>query len=457
MFTPSLEFSRFDRAVLLLCLGLLLVAGLLLWRGDRVGVQVTAVYPPPDAGDVSASAGVQVVFSQEMAIGAGAPLTISPPVPGRVRWDGRIVAFVPDQPLQPGTTYTVTVANGLQSRQGRPFLHAYSWRFQTGQTRILYIAWDDQERSQIFVTNPDGREQRRLTEEPYDVLDFAVAPDGATIIYSSRREDGGSDLWLVDHDGANRRQVLDCAEAACTGPVWLPDGRRLVYERRNMSLAGAPPGPPRLWWLDVAQRQSVPVFQDSQWLGLGPRPSANGDWLAYVVPLEQEIQMYNVTDGRTLRVTSRMGQPPAWRPDQDWLLVNDILLDDDRYAVHIFLIDLATSELRNLSGEDADVNDNWPAWSPDGRWIAFGRRIPRVPMGSQLWLMAADGTEVRPLTDEPEVNYGAPKWSPDGQKLLFERFVLAQPGTDPGIWLLDVASGALFQVVPEGIQPAWLP
>jgi Tol biopolymer transport system component len=451
------DWSRFDRAVLLTVLGALLLVAALLLRGDRVGVRIAAVYPAEQAANVSVRSGVRVIFSQEMAIGPESALELSPPVPGVTRWDGRTLAFVPAEPLEPGTTYTVTVAAGLESRQGRPFLQPYTWHFETGQSRILHITWDEEDRSQIAVVNPDGRGSRQLTDVRYGVVDFAVAPDGMSIIYAVLREDGGSDLHLIDSDGANLREVLDCADAACSGASWLPDGRRLVYERRNMTVPGVPPGPPRLWWLDVQDGQTAPVFQDNQWLGLGARASNSGDWLAYVVPLEQEIQIYNLNSGRTLRVTSRMGQPGNWHPYEDWLLVNDIQLEGDRYAVHLYLVNLDNDQLQNLSGSQDNVNDNWPIWSPDGEWIAFGRREPGVPMGSQLWLMRADGSESRPLTQDPEINYSSASWSPDGRFLLFQRFLLQDPGRDPGIWLLEVNNGRMWEVVGAGVQPAWLP
>jgi TolB protein len=68
-----------------------------------------------------------------------------------------------------------------------------------------------------------------------------------------------------------------------------------------------------------------------------------------------------------------------------------------------------------------------PAWSPDGRSIAFERRVGRVKYsrcsrcgrasGFEVWVMHADGSEARMLAQD-----GAqPSWSPDGQRLAFQR------------------------------------
>jgi Tol biopolymer transport system component len=61
-----------------------------------------------------------------------------------------------------------------------------------------------------------------------------------------------------------------------------------------------------------------------------------------------------------------------------------------------------------------------PAWSPDGRTIAFGRGFYYDgPDRSQLWLIQPDGTGLRQLTDLP-CGAGAPSWSPNGRRLAFE-------------------------------------
>ena len=51
----------------------------------------------------------------------------------------------------------------------------------------------------------------------------------------------------------------------------------------------------------------------------------------------------------------------------------------------------------------------------------------------------------------------APAWSPDGRCLLFQRYPLEKPNPRPGIWLLNVETGELQEVVTPGQWPTWLP
>jgi TolB protein len=457
---PHVKFSRFDATVSLIVVGLALATGLLLWRGDRVGVQVVQVSPVEGSTGVSTRAVLQVTFDQTMSPSkSDLPLTISPPVEGEVRWDGHSLIFSPAEPLAPETLYTVTLAETLTSQQGRPVRGLSSWQFRTRQPRLLYVAPDADDHDQIFSMDPAaGRgEPVQLTVEPLGVFDFALAPDGATLAYAALREDGGSDLWAVSTDGHSRTPLLTCSEAICNAAAWSPDGRRLVYERRTLLVPGGAPGPPRLWWLNPASGDSVPVFDDNQIIGYGAVWSPDGHWLSYVAPSSQGVQIYNVDDGRSFLVPSRMGGLAVWSPDSTTVLVADIQPGDAGFSVHLLKAVPQSGQLADISGEAAPVEDGSPVWSPDGAWIAFTRKAAGASMGKQIWLMRADGSQARYLTAEPDIHHGLPAWSPDGRYLVFQRFHLKELGARPSIWRLEVETGQMQELVAAANRPVWLP
>jgi TolB protein len=439
---------------------LLALAGLtagLVWRGDRVGIQVVALTPAADAGHVSTRPTLRVTFSQPIAPPADFSLTITPPISGTIRWQGDSLTFQPAALLQSDTTYQVTVPAGLSGQRGRTLLEPITWQFQTGHPRVIYLGWNEQDRNQLFVSDISGGEPVALTPPESDILDYGVSPDGMTIAYSVFREDSGSDLWVVPAAGGQPALLLACPGAACSGPVWSPAGGRLLYERRNQAGPGGAPGAPRLWWLDSATGQSTPLFEDSQWLGRAASFSPNGQWLAYVAPLAQEVQAYNLETGQTFSQRSYTGERPAWHPTDGRFLFTDVFATDLSYDIRLFQVDVTSGLTLSLSSPQAGINDSAAVWSPDGRWIALERKIAQETRGKQLWLLNADGRDARPLTNDPDVNYAMPTWSPDGRYLAFQRYPLTEAWADPAIWLYDTETEEMRQLAPAGLQPTWLP
>lgn len=454
------SLSRFDKVVILSLLSMVFATAFMVWRGDRVGVQIVSVTPPERATGISTATDIRVIFDQPMAPNqAGAPLTLSPPVSGTARWQGAELIFSPDTPLAPDTTYTVTLANHLTSQRGRTLLNESRWQFTTGQAQLLYIAPDAASTDQLFLIDPfdPASTPAQLTREALGVFDYDLSFDGATIVYAALREDGGSDLWTVTISGGPPSLLLECPESVCNGAAWMPDNRRLIYERRVMLVPGAAPGPPRLWWLDTVTGETVIVFEDNQLIGYGASWSPDGQWLSYVAPSSQGLQLYNINDGRSLVIPSRMGGLAVWGPYSDALVVTDIQRTEEGFAVHLLRAAPDSGELVDISGQGATVEDSTPVWSPNGEWLALTRKTAGTAMGKQLWLMRPDGSEAFPLTDDPEIHHGAPAWSPDGRYLAYQRFPLKELSAQPSLWLLEVETQTAGEVVTPGNRPTWLP
>jgi Tol biopolymer transport system component len=344
--------------------------------------------------------------------------------------------------------------------------------FQT-EPRILYLALDEAGRSQLFVSNTAGSEISQLTTAESDVIDYALSPDSRQIVYTVRQRPQGDEIWLMDSNGRSSQSLLTCPDSQCSQPVWHPDSRRLLYERRVFTGAMGAPGAPQLWWLDSSDGTTLPLLEIIDGPSGGASFSPDGEWVSFVVSPDEGIRLYNFVDGRYRRIQSEMGTPAVWSQDSRYLLIRDHYLSyligisaeagisseavqEFTLGVGLYLTHLDGTGKTAISGEDG-FDDSAPAWSPDGEQIAFTRKQPKVLTGRQLWLMAADGSSTQPLTDEPMVNYGPPHWSPDGRYLLTQRFELDSQSDIAGIWLFDLQTNRLQEVVPAGFYPNWLP
>jgi len=123
---------------------------------------------------------------------------------------------------------------------------------------------------------------------------------------------------------------------------------------------------------------------------------------------------------------------PAWSPDG-----REIAFASDRDGgLGIYVMRADGSHTRRLSPRS--VEDSSPTWSPDARWIAFTRG-----KNDRLYVMRADGRNVRPLTSSPGARDTDPAWSPDGTRIAFVRH-------ETGI------GAALYLVRPDGRGPCRL-
>jgi Tol biopolymer transport system component len=125
---------------------------------------------------------------------------------------------------------------------------------------------------------------------------------------------------------------------------------------------------------------------------------------------------------RKLAQTGHSPIPPAWSPDGRKLAFTSTFRGNKEGE--IFVINADGSGLRRLTRNS--VGDYQPAWSPDGQKIAWVR--VRHDTWSDIFVMNADGSDQRHLTRMPGYA-GQPDWSPDGQTILFTEEQAGQPTT----------------------------
>jgi TolB protein len=160
--------------------------------------------------------------------------------------------------------------------------------------------------------------------------------------------------------------------------------------------------------------------------------------------------------GKVTQLTTSRGfeEWPAWSPDGRRLA----FVSDRDGNVEIYVMDTDGQNQQRLTQNPAD---DWPAaWSPDGRWIVFASQ----PDGNwNLYVMNSTGQQVQRLTNDP-ADEREPVWSPDGRTIAFgyngngnwDIYTVPAPGATPG----ELPRNAWTQVTATSTDeryPAWLP
>ncbi len=343
-----------------------------------------------------------------------------------------------------------------------------------GAVFLLYKTVDEVGRAQLHslplaeeITSAD-LSPSPLTPTEVSVWDFAPSPDGRFVAYGALGGLGFSDLRLIDLASGQDRPLLACEDASCSGPSWSADGKFLAYTRRSVNaFASGVLSPPRIWIVDVESGETAPIFSDSQRLGLDARWSADGAWLCFVSPEEQQLAVISLTGGpadeagQTDFYPTATGETCSWDRSRARLYTTDFRQSGDEWMTHLLAIDVESGEWVELSGVGNEgaalVHDSSAVPSADGTWIAFQRKElegPGATRGSQIWRMRPDGTEATALTADAAYDHGRPVWSPDGRYLITRRFPLRGPEVVPSLWLIDLETGAVRLLVEPGDFPA---
>jgi TolB protein len=145
--------------------------------------------------------------------------------------DGRHLAFSISGGSLANGVYTIAV-DGSDMKLIVP---GASWpEVSPDGSRLAYLRWDAHQHRALYVSNPDGTGELRLTRAGEDVQQgFSWSPDGKTIAFT-RVRDNRFEIRSVGTTGGGERTLLASKHADFGYPSWRPAGARLPAAHRSV-------------------------------------------------------------------------------------------------------------------------------------------------------------------------------------------------------------------------------
>lgn len=448
---------------------ILLAAAAFLWISAP---RLESFSPQGSALDVSAGSELRLTFSRPMdEVSVMERLSIEPALPGAFAWEGSTLVFTPSLPWPAGLMVQVRLASGARGKSwlSLPLSQEVSWTFFVRQPRLVYLYPADGA-ANIYLFDPRTRASQQLTSYSSGVLEFDANPTGSALYFSLGNGQGGSDLYRLDLTGEALERVLllDCGPAQCRAPRISPQDELLAFERTGTP-ADSTPDYPQVWILPLA-----PGSEPRQ-VGAALHQTILPDWsptglLTFYDTNQQAFVFMDPTGGEGTSFPNQTGQQGSWHPSGEYYVAPEIFFDTPvNSSTAGDLQTLASSHLMRFRLQDGtmldltqanDLEDTGPAFAPDGITLAFARKSLDISLwtpGRQLWLMNADGTQVRPLTNDPDYNFFDFAWNPAGRQLAYVRFDQTLLTGLPEIWVIDPDSGQQTRLVEGGFAPHWIP
>ncbi len=227
------------------------------------------------------------------------------------------------------------------------------------QTQIVFMSHRDGN-PEIYVVNPDGRNQRRLTNNSDDDWFPSWSPDGKRIAFVSKRN-WNSDIYVVDADGGDEQRLTENPNRD-SSPSWSPDGKRIVFSS------------------DREGRFNV------------------------------EIYVIDADGGNLQRLTNTPDEDksPSWSPDGKRIVFSARREGhfENKFAIteEIYVMD---ADGRNEQRLTDNLFVDWaPVWSPDSKRIAFSSDRGG---NFEIYVMNTNGKNLQNLTNNPNHDV-SPAW-----------------------------------------------
>lgn len=241
----------------------------------------------------------------------------------------------------------------------------------TLDNKIIYSSSQQGNNADIWIVDGDGSNLKQLTIDPAADYFPKISPDGKFIVFISNRS-GFANLWKMNTDGSNLKQLTDFQDVS--SPSISPDNKWIYFVANKNKIT-----PPLLYKVSIDGGES---FQITNFITFSPQISADGKQIACIFPkIESDgkptsaryLTILSATDGKVIK----------------------------QFETTVF-----------------DAENYSPSWSPDGKSISY---LLTQNETSDIWLQPIEGGNPTKITNNQSDRIFRYAWLKNGEKIVIEK------------------------------------
>jgi TolB protein len=286
----------------------------------------------------------------------------------------------------------------------------------------------------------------RFADEIISRLGGGINGIAETTIYFVSSRTGTKEIWAMDYDGQNQRQITHLGSVSLS-PRISPDGSRVAFASLDRSGWAV-----RMYSLELGRMVGFPAG-GSGGTNQSPAWSSDGTKVAFSSSRsgDPEIWVADANGGNLHKLTSFRGPDvsPTWNPQTNAQLS---WVSGRTGLPQIYIMDQDGANIQRLTDGGYAIS---PSWAPNGALLTFSwnrKYGPGAPGGQDIYVMDIASKRWLQLTHDAGTN-DFPSWAPDTRHIVFER----QIGGHSQIWtmLSDGTEQHQLTHVGNNFMPNW--